>query len=212
MNRKHLRRRSAVQSGEGNGRRITDVIRGWLGWCPNAETRIRREANEPAEIMDTASQRSSYKGRASNWLGLFRNQMLLLAIWFSVVGYLLLMTIGKTNAEMFFWGLLAGLFLSVFEGIRFWGTMNEVLKNGAVLLSTLYDKTTILITLIICSIPLLLTLSASPVANLMMWNAVIAGLIFIIFWVKLLVVWIWETRMERHLQSDGLMLSIVVET
>jgi len=201
-----------MQSGEQKNQRIADVIRGWLGWCPDAETRIRREVNKPSEIMDTASRRSSYKGRASDWLGLFRNQMLLLAIWFSVVGYLLLLTIGNTNVDMFFWGLLAGLLLSVFQGIWFWGTMNEVLENGAVFLSTLYDKTTIFITLVICSIPLLLSLSASPVANMMMWNAVLAGFIFIMFWVQLLVVWIWETRVDRHLQSDGLMLSIVKET
>ena len=200
-----------MQSTEGNGLRLSDVIRGWLGWCPDAETRIRREINEPAEIMDTPSQRSSLKARASDWLGLFRNQIFLLAIWFSVVGFLLLLSIGNMNIELFFWGLLAGLLLSVFQGIRFWGTMNEVLENGAVFLSTLYDKTSIFITLAVCSIPLLLSLSASPVANMMMWNAVIAGLIFIMFWVQLFIVWVWEIRVDRHLQSDGLMLSIVKE-
>lgn len=158
-----------------------------------------------------SSQRGSSKTRLIDWLGLFRNQMFLLAIWFSVVGYLLLLTLGNTNKEMFFWGLLAGLLLSVFIGFRFWGTMNEVQKNGAVLVSTLYDKTTILITLIVCSIPLLLTLSARPLSNMMMWNAVIAGFIFIMFWIQLIVVWIWEMRAHRHLQSDGLMLSLVRE-
>jgi hypothetical protein len=177
-----------MQSGEQKNQRIADVIRGWLGWCPNAETRIRREINEPAEIMDTPSQRSSLKARASDWLGLFRKQVFLLAIWFSVVGFLLLLGIGNMNIELFFWGLLTGLLLSVFQGIRFWGTMNEVLENGAVFLSTLYDKTTIFVTLAVCSIPLLLSLSASPVANMMMWNAVIAGFVFIMFWVQLLLI------------------------
>jgi hypothetical protein len=200
-----------VQSGEGGGLRIADVIRGWLGWCPATETRIRRETREPTENIDTPSQRSSLKARASDWLGLFRNQILLLAIWFSVVGLLFLLSIGNMNIELFFWGLLAGLLLSVFQGIRFWGTMNEVLENGAVFLSTLYDKTTIFITLAVCSIPLLLSLSASPVANMIIWNAVIAGFVFIMFWVQLFVVWVWEMRVDRHLQSDGLMLSIVKE-
>jgi hypothetical protein len=66
--------------------------------------------------------------------------MLLLAIWFSVVGYLLLVTIGDNNVLLFTWGLLAGLGLSAFTGFRFWGTMNEVLESGAVFLATLYDK------------------------------------------------------------------------
>jgi hypothetical protein len=59
--------------------------------------------------------------------------MLILAIWFSLVGYLLFMTIGNANVMLFLWGLLAGLLLSAFQGFRFWKTMNEVLESGAVL-------------------------------------------------------------------------------
>jgi hypothetical protein len=192
--------------------RVTEMVHEWMGWCPNAQPHTRWGTREQVGMAISSSKRGSFKARVIDWLGLFRNQMFLLAIWFSVVGCLLLLTFGNTNVVMFFWGLLAGLLLSVFVGIRFWGTMNDVLENGSVFLSTLYDKTTIFITLLACSVPLLLLLSASPVANMKMWNAVIAGLVFITFWVQLFVVWIWETRVDRHLQSDGLMLSIVKET
>lgn len=187
-----------------------DNIRKIVGWCPNAQPHRRWGTSERVETAISSSQSGSSKARAIDWIGLFRNQMFLLAIWFSFVGCLLLLTLGNTNVVMFFCGLLAGLLLSVFLGIRFWGTMNDVLENGSVLLSTLYDKTTISITLLACSVPLLISLSVSPVANLMMWNAVIAGLVFIMFWVQLFVVWIWETRVNRLLQSDGLMLSLAL--
>ena len=188
--------------------RLSEIVHEWMGWCPNAQPHTQRGTSEQVGMAITSSQRRSFKARAIDWLGLFRNQMFLLAIWFSGVGCLLLLILGNTNVVMFFWGLLAGLLLSVFLGIRFWGTMNDVLENGSVFLSTLYDKTTIFISLLACSVPLLLSLGASPVANMMMWNAVIAGLVFITFWVQLFVVWIWETRVDRHLQSDGLMLSL----
>lgn len=36
MSRKHLRGRSAVQSGELKRQGVADVVRAWLGWCPSA--------------------------------------------------------------------------------------------------------------------------------------------------------------------------------
>ena len=57
-------------------------------------------------------------------------------------------------------------------------------------------------------IPLVISMSASPAANMMMWNAVTAGFIFMLFWTQLFVVWFWETRIHRKLHSDGLMLTV----
>ena len=190
---------------------LSEVIRGWLGWCPNAQSRILNTPVQPESVEDTSPVGGSLKTRALNWLGLFRNQMLLLAIWFSVVGYLLLMTIGNGNGTMFLWGLLAGLLLSAFEGFRFWRLMNEVSTSGAVFLASLYDKVTVFVLAIVISIPLVISLGTSPAANMTMWNAVTAGFIFMIFWVQFLVVWIWEKRSNRHLQSDGMMLSMARE-
>jgi hypothetical protein len=188
---------------------ITEIIKKHLGWCPNAQARVLRvAASEPDEVTGTPSGSGSFQARALGWLGLFRNQVLLLATWFSIVGYLLLVTIGNANGTMFFWGLLAGLLLSAYQGVRFWRSLNEVRESGAVFLTTLYDKLTVFIMVLVLCIPPIISVSTSPAANLVMWNAVTAGFIFILFWVQLLVVWLWETRTHRHLQSDGLMLSL----
>jgi hypothetical protein len=185
-----------------------DTIRGWLGWCPSEPAWTHRVVSEQDDGTGTPAGSGSFRERAFRWLGLFRNQMLLLAIWFSVIGYLLLITIGDNNVMLFIWGLLAGLGLSAFMGFRFWGTMNEVLENGAVFLATLYDKTTISLAVLVFLIPLVISISASPAANMMMWNAVTAGFIFMLFWTQLFVVWFWETRIHRKLHSDGLMLTM----
>jgi hypothetical protein len=190
---------------------FTEVVRRHLGWCPEGQRQNCTALIQPDGVVQNPSGSSSFKASALDWLGLFRNQMLILAIWFSVVGYLLLITLGNTNVTLFLWGLLAGLLLSAFLGFRFWKTMNEVLESGAVFLATLYDKTTIFITMLVFLIPLIVSVSTSPVTNMMTWNAVTAGFIFILFWAQLVVVWLWETRVNRHLQSDGLMLSLARE-
>jgi uncharacterized membrane protein len=134
--------------------------------------------------------------------------MLVLAIWFSVAGCLLFVTLGDANVNMFFWGIIAGLALSLFFGYRFWKMMDEVRENGAVFLASLYDKTTIFFTVLALAIPVVIAFGVNPGANLMTWNAIISGYIFIVFWVQFLVVWVWEKKRQRQLQSDGLMLSL----
>jgi len=188
--------------------RISEVIHQWLGWCPNAQARVRNAEVRPDNEAVVPSEGGSFKARAFHWLGLFRNQMLLLSIWFSIVGFLLLITIGNANLTMFSYGLLAGALLSVFQGFRLWKTMNEVLESGAIFLTSLYDKTTVLIIILAFMLPTILLFGASPAMNLTMWNAGVAGFICTLFWVNFLVVWLWERKTDRHMQSDGLMLSV----
>ncbi|MCX6690839.1 MAG: DUF1673 family protein, partial [Methanoregula sp.] len=167
---------------------IARTIRKYLGWCPNTESRIRTAAVLPCDEPPTPSGSGSFVDRAVEWLGLFQNQMLVLSIWFSVAGCLLLVTIGDANVNMFFWGIIAGLALSAFLGYRFWRVMDEVRENGAVFLASLYDKTTIFLMVLAFSIPMVISFGVNPGANLMTWNAIISGYIFIIFWVQFLVV------------------------
>ncbi len=44
-----------------------------------------------------------------------------------------------------------------------------------------------------------------------MLNSIIGGFIFILFWWFLVVTWIWESRTNHRLLSDGLMLSLARE-
>jgi hypothetical protein len=191
--------------------RVADVVRGWLGWCPAAQAPPRTEKIPPHDIADPPLQPGSFKGRALDWLGLFRNQIAVLAVYFSVVGVLLSVFLGGLDLPLFFTGIVAGSLLSLFQGIRFWKTMNEVRDEGAVLLATLYDKTTITVTLVVAMIPMAISLGAIPGVNMRMLNSVSGGFIFILFWWCLCVVWLWESRAHRHLLSDGMMLSLARE-
>ena len=98
-------------------------------------------------------RKTEKQSRVITWLGIFRNQLLVLALYFSVVGVLLSAFLGGNDILMFFIGVLAGSVLAAFQAIRFWKTMNEVRDEGAVFLATLYDKTTLTLTLIVAMVP-----------------------------------------------------------
>jgi len=191
---------------------LAQTIRKYLGWCPDAQVRIRTVDIRPCNDPVPSSAGVSFKARAMNWLGLFRNQVMVLALYFSVVGVLLSLFMGGIDAPMFFSGIVAGSLLSVLQGIRFWKTMNEVQESGAVFLAALYDKTTIAITLIVGMVPMVISFGAIPGITMPMSNSITGGFIFILFWWVLLITWIWESQTKRHLLSDGLMLSLARES
>ncbi len=191
---------------------LAQTIRKYLGWCPNAQPRMRTVDHRPCDETVSPSAGRSFKARAMNWLGLFRNQIMVLALYFSAVGVLLSVFMGGIDIPMFFTGIVAGSLLSVFQGIRFWKTMNEVRESGAVFLATLYDKTTITITLIAGMVPMAIFLGAIPGITMPMSNSITGGFIFMLFWWALLITWIWESQTKRNLLSDGLMLSLARES
>ena len=190
---------------------FSEVIRRRLGWCPEGKRQKRTALTQQEGIVDHTSGMPKYGARAIHWLSIFRNQLFVLALYFSVVGVLLSVFLGGINIPMFFIGVLVGSVLAVFQGIRFWKTMNEVRDEGAVFLATLYDKTTLTLTLIVAMIPTAVFLGAVPGITMIMLNSIIGGFIFILFWWFLLVTRIWESRTKRHLLSDGLMLSLARE-
>ncbi|MCX6682933.1 MAG: DUF1673 family protein [Methanoregula sp.] len=192
--------------------RISEVIHQWLGWCPDAHARVRKAEVRLDDEAFVPSAGGSFKDRAIHWLGLFRNQILILALWFSVVGILLSIFMRGIDTPLFLIGIVAGSLLSVFQGIRFWKTMNVVQESGAVFLVTLYDKTTIAITILVAMIPMFVSVGAIPGTDMSTLNSITGGFIFILFWWLLLVIWIWESTTKRHLQSDGLMLSLAKES
>jgi hypothetical protein len=185
-----------------------DVIRESLGWCPERKRQNSIALTQRDSIIEDTSGRATYRRRVITWLGIFRNQLFVLALYFSVVGVLLSVFLGGNNIPMLFIGVFAGSVLAVFQGIRFWKTMNEVRDEGAVFLATLYDKTTLTLTLTVAMVPTAVFLGAVPGITMIMLNSIIGGFIFILFWWFLVVTWIWESRTNHRLLSDGLMLSL----
>jgi hypothetical protein len=190
---------------------FTEVIRRGLGGCPEGKRQNSITLTQTDSIIEDTSGRATYRRRAITWLGIFRNQLLVLALYFSVAGVLLSAFLGGNDILMFIIGVLAGSALAAFQALRFWKTMNEVRDEGAVFLATLYDKTTLTLTLIVAMVPTVVFLGAVPGITMIMLNSIIGGFIFILFWWFLVVTWIWESRTNHCLLSDGLMLSLARE-
>jgi len=191
---------------------LTEFLRRHLGWCPNAHAQVRNVFVLPDAETVAPSRSGSFKSHALKWLSLFRNQTLMMALWFSGVGVGLSATIGGANASMFFVGIVAGTLLSVYQGVRFWKTMNEVREQGAVFLASLYDKTTIAIITLSFMIPMVVVMGGIPGIDPTRYNSITGGFIFIMFWWSFLVVWAWESQNGCHLQSDGMMLELARES
>ena len=98
---------------------LAQTIRKYLGWCPNAQARIRTVDIQPCDETVSPSAGGSFKARAMNWLGLFRNQIMVLALYFSIVGVLLSVFMGGIDIPMFFFGIVAGSLLSPFRGKQY---------------------------------------------------------------------------------------------
>ena len=86
---------------------FTEVIRRGLGWCPEGKRQNSIAVTRTDRIIETPSGRATYRARVITWLGIFRNQLLVLALSFSVVGVLLSVFLGGNDILMFFIGVLA---------------------------------------------------------------------------------------------------------
>jgi hypothetical protein len=197
--------------------RVSEVIRGWLGWCPDAQVQIRGQARKPNDITVTSSSSRSFQSNAIHWTILFRNQTILLAIGSFLTGLFMFAGLGNgwSNMNLFILGIIAGLPVTVIVGIWYWRIFNEVLHEGPVALWRRYDKTSATIAVVtlaaVTAIPTLVILGALPGVSLEMTNAVFGGFMAVIFWGQLISIWIWESDTGLHLQYDLLMLELVKE-
>ncbi|MEN6444070.1 MAG: DUF1673 family protein [Methanoregula sp.] len=195
---------------------IVETIKHYVGWCPNAQSRVLNTPVQREPMTETSSQKGSLKTRATNWLGLFRNQMLLLAIWFSIVGYLLFVHFGGWSAiSLFILGLVVGLPTSAIFGIWYWYIFNKVLHDGPMVLWNRYDKISgslsVVISVLFIVVPVLVLLGVFPGVTLKMTTAFAGGFVAASMWGILVSVGIWESKTHRQLHYNGTTLGLEKE-
>jgi len=197
--------------------RVSEVIRGWLGWCPNAQVQIRGQAKKPNDVTVTSSGSRSFQSDAIHWAILFRNQTILLTIGSFLAGLFMFAGLGNgwSNLNLFILGIIAGLPVSMIVGIWYWQIFTEVLHEGPVALWRRYDKTSATIAVVtlaaVTVIPILVITGALPGVSLEMTNALFGGFMAVLFWGQLISIWIWESDTGLHLRYDLLMLELVKE-
>ncbi len=191
--------------------RISEIIHGWLGWCPNTHSRARNAVVPPDSVTASPPGDRSYKDRTIHWLGLFRNQILLQTIGSFGAGFFMFDGLGGwSDLNLFVIGILAGLPFSVIVGIWYWRIFDEVLRNGPVVLWTRYGKTlwtlTGLVVMVSACIWALVLFGMIPGIDLNMITAFFGGVVAVSFWGLLIVVQKWESDTDRRLHYDGMIL------
>ena len=192
--------------------RISEVIHHWLGWCQNAQARVRNAEVRPDDEAVGPSTGGSVKDHAIHWLSLFRNQIILLTVGAFCAGLYMFAGLGSwSNLNLFIIGILAGLPISAIVGILYWRIFNEVLHDGPVVLWKGYDKTSGILTVItvlvfVCVPVLILQINAIPGVDLIKINAFFGGFVAVLFWGQLISIWTWESDTHHQLHYDGMIL------
>ncbi len=195
---------------------ISEIIHGWLGWCPYTQVQVRNAEVRPGDENIISPAGGSFKHRAIHWLGLFHNQIILSSIGSFCAGLYMFAGLGTwSNLNLFIIGILAGLPFSAYIGIWYWEIFNKVLHEGPVVLWNRYDKImgtlTVVIVAISVSMPVLVIIGAFPGIDLAMTNAFFGGFIAVLFWGMLISLQKWESDTHRLLQYDGMILDLKKE-
>jgi len=196
--------------------RISEVIHGWLGWCPNAPAQVRIEKAQSFDEEVVPPGSGSFKDRAFHWFGMFQNQIMLQTTGTFCIGFYMCAGLGGVpHMNLFLVGILAGLPFSAIVGFLYWRIFYEVLHDGPVVLWNRYDKTWGIITGVTVAASLciwtLVFLGKISGVSLEMTSAFFGGVIAVSFIGMLVSIWKWESDTHRQLCYDGLILELEKE-
>ena len=188
---------------------LAQTIRKYLGWCPQSLTVSR----QPQVIYDTAADGPPAQGSGipahTRWLQRYRNQVLVWAVFFTLVAVPL---VGNFQTDdltrlMLSLGTVAGLMVFAFFGRWLWNSL-EILKKGLTLKTGQGEY--IILFLIAGGIPLsvfLLILAfvgligLIPLTVSLAFPAFATGFAFIPWYVFILIL-VWERKTGCQLMFD----------
>jgi Protein of unknown function (DUF1673) len=186
--------------------RISEIIRGWLGWCPQARDTVR----QLAVLQDTPADVSRVQGAGvpveTVLMQRYRNRVLIWAVFFTMVSLPLvaIFLAADLTRLMLCLGTISGLGIFVFFGQWLWKSLG-MLQKGAIIKTG--QKEYILTFLIAGAIPLgaVLLLSAILVpisfAGALAFPAFATGFAFIPWYVLLLIL-LWEQKTGYTVMFD----------
>lgn len=179
--------------------RMSDVIRGWLGWCPYA-----RDPKQQLPLLHDTTE-DGYRAQEAGIpaqtgsMQRYRNQVLIWAVFFTIVSLPLvaIFLAADLTRLMLCLGTISGLGIFAFFGRWLWHSLG-MLAKGATLQTG--QKEYILTFLIAGAIPLgvVLLLSAMlfliPLAGALAFPAFATGFAYIPWYVlALILLWEWKT-------------------
>ena len=186
--------------------RISEIIHGWLGWCPNVRTPMR----QLPVLHDTTADGSRAQGAGipaqTVLMQRYRNQVLIWAVFFTMVSLPLvaIFLAADLTRLMLCLGIITGLGIFAFFGRWLWKSLG-MLQKGATIKTG--QKEYILTFLIAGAIPLgaVLLFSAMlfliPLAGALAFPAFATGFAFIPWYVFILIL-LWEQKTGYTVMFD----------
>ena len=186
---------------------VSDVIHGWLGWCPQAGAFPYNPHSREAPTGTLSPQPAGGVPASGKWYGRYRNRIILWAIFYTLA--FLPFTPGfqasDLTREMQYFGIIAGVGLFAFFGQRFRENFDRLAGGEGILPVRGGLVIPVLVAGLILSSAALLFLSALAIVPLPVALALPAfatGFAFIP-WYVLALVFLWERRTGCILVVDG---------
>jgi hypothetical protein len=186
--------------------RISEIIHGWLGWCP--------QARDPKQQLPVLHDPTEYGYRAqgagipaqTGLIQQYRNQVLIWAVFFTMVSLPLvaIFLAADLTRQMLYLGTISGLGIFAFFGRWLWKSLG-MLEKGLTIKTG--QKEYILTFLIAGAIPLGVVLFISamlvliPLAGALAFPAFATGFAFIPWYVFILIL-LWERKTGYTVMFD----------
>jgi hypothetical protein len=180
------------------GTSILEVIRGWLGWCPQAQDPVRQLPVFHATVADTSRAQGAGIPAQTGLVQRYRNQVLIWAVFFTMVSLPLIAIFLAADLTrlMLCLGTISGLGLFAFFGRWLWHSLWMLQKGLTIKTGT---KEYILTFLIAGALPLCAVLLLSAIlvpisfAGALAFPAFATGFAFVPWYVFILIL-LWEKR------------------
>ena len=178
--------------------RVSEVIRGWLGWCPQTRTLSRQFQALDDKIADVSPAPGAGNSVQTVLPNRYRNQVFLWAVFFTLVSvpFVAYFQTADLTRLMFSSGTIAGLVVFAFFGRWLWYSL-EMLAKGLTINSGPGEY--ILLSFIVGAIPLSVILliiafvGIISLAGALVFPAFATGFAFIPWYVFILIL-LWERR------------------
>jgi hypothetical protein len=186
--------------------RVAEVIRGWLGWCPQARAPVRKLP----EFHDATADRSQSKGAGipvqTSVMQRYRNQVLAWAVFFTMVSLPLvaIFLADDLTRLVFCLGTVSGLCIFAFFGWWLWHSLGMLVKGLTIKTRpTMYILTFLIAGALPLGAVLLLSALLIPIsfAGALAFPAFATGFAFIPWYVFILIL-LWERKTGYMVMFD----------
>ncbi|AGB01631.1 DUF1673 family protein [Methanoregula formicica] len=188
--------------------RVSEVIRGWLGWCPNAQQRtFRRDSATDTTHILPAGSGGDVRTLSFGWKNRYRTRALAFALCMTVVGISLFAISEGDKLGLLIKGLIGASFLFALDGIRYWTLFEDVRTTGRVEVIHWSRRRPIqylvlISSLLIIGFAILVFFGFVPGLGLRTLDAFLAGFT-VIGWLHLIMIIAWERQSGLQLYTDG---------